>query len=224
MRLAEFAFRWLQRLNPIELLCWSERTSEGGMKKEKRETGAGMPLALTSADDDERSAADAEEFRRYEAALRSYFRLRAPTPQVDDLVQEALARLIATRRDTQVQTPLAYLFRIASNLLADRARAQRRAPTLEWDDDEGWEEQASAAPEQECGLFFADLERSYAAALDELSSRCREVFLLRRHGELSTADVAERFGISHRMVQKYMVQALELLSVRLRPFLEDIDR
>src|SRR3546814_3471829 len=71
--------------------------------------------------------------------------------------------------------------------------------------------------------LFADLERSYAAALDELSPRCREVFRLRRHGEMTTAEVADRFGMSHRMVQKYMVQALELLSVRLRPFLGNIE-
>src|SRR3546814_11430884 len=69
--------------------------------------------------------------------------------------------------------------------------------------------------------LFADLERSYAAALDELSPRCREVFRLRRHGEMTTAEVADRFGMSHRMVQKYMVQALELLSVRLRPRSEE---
>src|SRR3546814_12712540 len=93
--------------------------------------------------------------------------------------------------------------------MADRARAQRRAPTLEWDDDDGWDDQACAAPDQESGLLFADLERSYAAALDELSPRCREVFRLRRHGEMTTADVADRFGMSHRMVQQYMVQALE---------------
>src|SRR3546814_4962686 len=68
------------------------------------------------------------------------------------------------------------------------ARAQRRAPTLEWDDDDGWDDQACAAPDQESGLLFADLERSYAAALDELSPRCREVFRLRRHGEMTTAD------------------------------------
>src|SRR3546814_13437568 len=74
---------------------------------------------------------------------------------------------------TQVQTPLAYLFRIASNLMADRARAQRRAPTLEWDDDDGWDDQACAAPDQESGLLFADLERSYAAALDERSEERR---------------------------------------------------
>src|SRR3546814_4276232 len=103
---------------------------------------------------------------------------------------------------TQVQTPLAYLFRIASNLMADRARAQRRAPTLEWDDDDGWDDQACAAPDQESGLLFADLERSYAAALDELSPRCREVFRLRRHGEMTTAEVADRFGMSQRMVEK----------------------
>src|SRR3546814_10668598 len=79
-----------------------------------------MGLARTRPDGG--AQADSDEFRRYEAALRSYFRRRAPAPQVDDLVQEALARLIATQQDTQVQPPLAYLFRIASDLMADRAR------------------------------------------------------------------------------------------------------
>src|SRR3546814_14905176 len=103
--------------------------------------------------------------------------------------------------------------------MADRARAQRRAPTLEWDDDDGWDDQACAAPDQESGLLFADLERSYAAALDELSPRCREVFRLRRQGEMTTAAGADRFGTSHRLWQDTTVQTSELLSVGPRPFL-----
>src|SRR3546814_15009874 len=133
-----------------------------------------MGLARTRPDGG--AQADSDEFRRYEAALRSYFRRRAPAPQVDDLVQEALARLIATQQDTQVQTPLAYLFRIASNLMADRARAQRREPTLEWDEDDGWDDQGCAAPDQESGLLFAYLRGSDAAAMDEWVPQTPHVF------------------------------------------------
>lgn len=158
------------------------------------------------------------ELKRYEAALRSYFRRRAPGHQVDDLVQEALTRLVATQHGADLQTPLAYLFRIASNLLADHARASRRNGPVAWDEEDDVEMRTATAPSQEHGLLFTDLERAYAAALDELSPRCRDVFVMRRHGELSTPEVAERLNISHRMVQKYMVQALELLSVRLRPY------
>src|SRR3546814_14973108 len=85
-----------------------------------------MGLALTRPAGG--AQADSDEFRRYEAARRSYFRRRAPAPQVDDLVQEELASLIAPPPDTQVPTPLHYRFRLAANLMAARARAPRRVP------------------------------------------------------------------------------------------------
>jgi RNA polymerase sigma factor (sigma-70 family) len=160
---------------------------------------------------------DRDQLRRYEAALRSYIRRRAHPADVDDLVQEALTRLLATRRDTDVATPLAYLFRIASNLLADHARLRSRAsfepctPEIE--------QALAVAPDQELGAHLSDLQSAYEAALAELSPRCRHVFVMRRHGERDTAEIAHELGISHRMVQKYMVQALALLSARLAPFL-----
>lgn len=64
----------------------------------------------------------AEQLRQYEAALQGYFTRRVPVDQVDDLVQETLIRLFAPRPAETLQTPLAYLCRIASNLLADHLR------------------------------------------------------------------------------------------------------
>jgi RNA polymerase sigma-70 factor (ECF subfamily) len=159
---------------------------------------------------------DREEWRRYEAALRSYFRRRTDPSDVDDLVQEALLRLFASRRHDELTTPLAYLFRVASNLLVDHARARRRSmidpnrPVVA--------EFVAVEADQEYHTLLGDLERVYADALDELSPRCRQVFVMRRHGGHATPEIADTLGISHRMVQKYMVQALELLTVRLKPF------
>lgn len=173
--------------------------------------------AVNRADEDRGHTAplDPDELQRYEAALRSYIRRRAPTADVDDLVQEALLRLVATRRQVDVITPLAYLFRIASNLIVDHARAQRRAlaeQTL------GVWGSVTVAADQEYRTHYDQLRAAYHLALGDLTPRCREVFVLRRHRNLTTPQIAEQLGISHRMVQKYMVQALALLTERLRAF------
>lgn len=160
---------------------------------------------------------DRGELRRYEAALRTYLRRRAHPADVDDLVQEALARLISTRQDTHVATPLAYLFRIAANLLADHAHARRRLVFEPCSTE--IEESVATPPEQELGTHLADLQAAYAETLAELSPRCRAVFVMRRHQGKSVTDIADELGISRRMVWKYMAQALELLSERLQPFL-----
>lgn len=158
-----------------------------------------------------------DQMRRYETALRNYVRRRAHPADVDDLVNEAIARLLATCQDSDVTTPLAYLFRIAANLLADHARARLRTAREPYplDDDPSF----AIAPEQEQNLRFSDLQSAYDAALAELSPQCRRVFVMRRHDDHGTAEIALRLGISHRMVQKYMVRALALLSDRLAPFL-----
>lgn len=74
-------------------------------------------------------------------------------------------------------------------------------------------------PAQEDGCHLADLEHAYGRALAELPPRCREAFVMRRHDELATPDVADRLSISHRMVQKYIARATSHLHDRLQPFL-----
>ena len=57
----------------------------------------------------------------YRAALRAFVARRVDDPhEVDDLVQEACARLVASAREQTLDEPQAYLFRIAANLIADR--------------------------------------------------------------------------------------------------------
>ncbi len=73
---------------------------------------------------------DAKLLRRYEGALRDFFGRRVYSrDEVDDLVQEAFARLIESGGRRDVEYPAAYLFRIASNLIHDRGRRRARSPT-----------------------------------------------------------------------------------------------
>jgi RNA polymerase sigma-70 factor (ECF subfamily) len=138
--------------------------------------------------------------------------------EVDDLVQEACARLITKTQDSELQNPQAYLFKIAANLIIDLKRKKISSPAcfVLLDEESG----SVTAPTQEDHRRYVDLQFLFQSALNELPPRCREVFVLRRFDELDTNQIAKRMNISPRMVQKHMTNALAHLYVRLRPMKE----
>lgn len=149
----------------------------------------------------------AELMRHYEGALRRFFSRRVDSAeQVDDLVQEAFARMFESAEQRDVQYPVAYLFRIASNLLADRSRMQARRPVHAEFDEHSCS--AAVAPDQEHSRNLADLRASLEMALAGLSPKCRDIFIMRRFHDLSTSEIARALGITDRMVQKHMTRAM----------------
>lgn len=156
-----------------------------------------------------------DAFLNYRAALRAFVARRIDDPaEVDDLVQEACARLIASAREQTLDEPQAYLFRIAANLITDRHRRRQRTVPLAAHIDPP----VRAAQEDQRRL--ADLQAALEAALDELSPRCREVFVMRRFDERGTGDIARALGISARMVQKHLTHAVTHLYDRLAHLME----
>lgn len=147
-------------------------------------------------------------------SLRRFFSRRVRTSwDVDDLVQESLSRFLVVNRDSLTH-PFGYLFRIANNLLADRARRASNTPSLVVTLDE--HDHPTVEPNQEDRLHLADLREQLELALDELPAKCREAFILRRFHALETPAIAARLNVSHRMVQKYLVRTMEHLHLRLR--------
>jgi RNA polymerase sigma-70 factor (ECF subfamily) len=149
----------------------------------------------------------------YLAGLRAFIARRvADRDLVEDLVQESYLRLLARTRENPIRESQAYLFRIASNLLADLHRGGTAvlAAAEPLADDA-----VSTPPAQEDGRRRDDLQAMLENALDELSPRCRQVFVMRRFDELDTGEVAARLGISHRMVQKHLIAAVNHLYKRL---------
>lgn len=154
-------------------------------------------------------------FDAYRAALRAFVARRVPDPtEVEDLVQEACARLVASARERTVDEPQAYLFRIAANLIADRHRRQQPMVPL------GPEIDPPVRASQEDRRRVADLQAALEAALDELSPRCREVFIMRRFDERGTGEISRELGISARMVQKHLNHAVAHLYERLAHLME----
>lgn len=148
----------------------------------------------------------------YRAALQAFVSRRIADPEeVQDLVQEACTRLLQSCRERHVDEPQAYLFRIASNLIVDRHRSVKLAPI-----DSDSVELAIRA-EQEDGPRLVDLQDALEAALDELSPRCRQIFMMRRFDEMSTTMIAIKLRITPRMVQKHLGRAVAHLYERLGP-------
>jgi RNA polymerase sigma-70 factor (ECF subfamily) len=176
--------------------------------------GDGMSGHFASGrQDDAASVIGVDALTTYRAALRTFVARRLPDPEaVEDLVQEACTRLLARARECPVQEPQAYLFRIAGNLLIDR---NRRGQAIEAQMLPLEEDVASVAATQEDQRRFRDLQGQLAAALDELPSRCRDVFVLSRFDDMDNLAIAARLGISRRMVQKHLVRAVTHLYDRL---------
>lgn len=159
--------------------------------------------------------AEAQLLRQYEGALRKFIGRRVRSrDEIDDLVQEAFARLLASEQRRDVEYPVAYLFRIASNLLADHGRRRTASPVDDAID--GDERHFAVSPNQEDGRHLADLRASLDAALAQLSPKCRDVFIMRRFRGLSTPEVAGTLGITPRMVQKHMTHAMTHVYLCLR--------
>jgi RNA polymerase sigma factor (sigma-70 family) len=161
-----------------------------------------------SADGESARTSSLERLYRAQApSLARYFRrhLRG-SDDVPDLVQETFARL-ARARTEHPQRPVAYLRRIARNLLIDRARRRDSGLShfhLEMGDHLG----LSTAPEQERALEADDVLRLYRRALDQLPPKTRTAFLLHRIDDLSYKEIAAEMAISIPTVQYHVARAL----------------
>jgi RNA polymerase sigma factor (sigma-70 family) len=158
---------------------------------------------------------DPQAAQRFRPMLLRYFRRHLQhEADAEDLVQEALMRLV--RSPTQVEHAEAYVLRIASNLLRDRFRRDRshHAGLHEPLDDTLYE-----LPSEEPGTddVYASRERleRLLSALDELSPRCRQVFLLQRYEGMTYTAIARQLQVSVSAVEKHMMHALLHLQTRL---------
>jgi RNA polymerase sigma-70 factor (ECF subfamily) len=125
-----------------------------------------------------------------------------------DIAQDTFLRLVSVGDQLpQLEQPRAFLATTAKRLLVDRSR--RQAIELAYFAElEALAEQLPCFPSPEEILVAVQSLERIASALEQLSSRARDAFLLHFLEGESHAAIAERLGVSTRMVHKYLVQAL----------------
>ena len=155
--------------------------------------------------------------REHQAELLNFFRGRVARSQdAADLAQESWSRMMHYRLDA-VASSRGLLFTIARNVLKNHWRwsALRQ---IEQSTDFSELEVESHAPGPDRHLQAAlDLEALEAAVI-ALPPKCRTVFLLSRIEGLSNAEVAERCGISVKMVEKHLAKAIVACRARVGNF------
>lgn len=161
----------------------------------------------------DRSETLASLFKEHNRSLVSYLALRLHSLQeAKEVAQEAYVRLLQLDKPGAESFLKTYLFRVATNLAVDRLRRRNYRRQVE---------QAEATADIDCGindpeqtLAAKDALRMLNVCLEELPEKCRQAFLMFRLEGRSQEQIAQRLGVTDRMVRHYINQAL--LYCRLR--------
>lgn len=146
-------------------------------------------------------------------------RLRSPAA-AEDLVQDIYVRLSGIAEPAEIQNPMAYLYRLGSNLMLDRLRGERRTAHRDgaWLDSQTTRigaHEVSAEPSAEVAVAARQRLVLITEALKELSPQTQRVFRMHKFEGLSHPQVAQALGISRSAVEKHMMAALKHLLARL---------
>lgn len=146
------------------------------------------------------------EFRRsYGWLTASVHRLVGSRNDAEDLASSAFTELAGMDDVTQIRQPRALLTTIARRLTYELWR--RRDLEREYLEQLALAPQfADASPEDICEAI--DELMRIDAALQGISAKAREAFILSQFEELGYAAIAERLEVSVSMVRKYLAQAL----------------
>lgn len=155
----------------------------------------------------------AREVLPHEADVRRWLTVRTrglKGCEVDDLVQEAYARLWSADAD-RIQNPRAYFFVTVRHLVGEHLR-RARIVSIELmadveslnivDDDMNVHRRLSGQEE------VARLE----IIVNQLPPKCRRAFQLKKFEQLSQREVAKQMRISESTVEKHLAKALRLIS------------
>lgn len=165
-------------------------------------------LAEIAIDDDE---AFTELYERYFPTVYAmiFARLKDVTTS-DDIVSEIFIKVALNldRHDKKFAFST-WLFKIASNTLADYFRRQKRNREDSWDDFLELKAPKSEQPEEK--FLVSELTKDLLRALDKLSDRQRQIIELKYWSELSNVEIAEMLNLSASNVGFIHYQAIKRL-------------
>lgn len=152
----------------------------------------------------------ATEVQPHRPALRAWLLARFPTlPDVEDLVQESLTRVLRARDNGPIHSARALLFTTARNLALDAVRRQHVVRFEPISDDTPSAALADAVDVVETVSKQQELEL-LTKAIQSLPERCRQILTLRTAYGLSQKQIADQLGVSLSTIEKQMAQGIHL--------------
>ena len=153
-------------------------------------------------------------YRKYQRALVHFLsRQRLDRDDVADIVQETYSKLHDYPVES-IQSPKAFLFRVASNL-ANNGRKRRKFIGEHGEINVDGSEICSEVPSPSRSLQSQQELALVRMAFEELSPKCKVVFVMNRFEDMKYLEIAQELNISVSMVEKYISQALAHLKLTL---------
>ncbi len=138
--------------------------------------------------------------------------------EAEDIFQEVWIRAIRHLDTFKERRLLSWLFRIAHNLIIDRARKRKPDESLQDADTDHMskeEHMASLAPSPADEMEYAEMKTRIMTAVHQLPSDQKEVFLMRMEGDLSFKEIARIRKVSINTALARMRYALDKLKQEL---------
>ena len=139
----------------------------------------------------------------------------------EDLAQELYLKLAARSASAEIENPTALLYRIATNLMLDRARSEARSGAR----DAAWRQTARTSvggvdivdepPADEVAASRQRLRQLIVAA-EALPPQMGRAFRLHKLEGRSHAETAQAMGLSVKAVEKHVSAALKAITRGLR--------
>jgi RNA polymerase sigma factor (sigma-70 family) len=174
--------------------------------------------------DPEKRQSSVERFKadldwNFRGPLIAYFLRRVrERSEAEDLTQEVFVRILNHSETVDPARAQAYVFTAAGNLLRDRARraAVRQTSTFSTLEDPAQTLSLDLVEEinAERVLVGRETLRQVLLALDGLSQRTRDIFVLYRIEKMKQHEIASLYGLSHGAVEKHLVKAMAYLTER----------
>lgn len=165
---------------------------------------------MTERDEEEGASGLEAVLLANKAPLLRFLRARGAGPDAEDILQEIWIRLGAAGASGPIANPVAYLHRMADNLMHDRRRSAERRARREfaWSDATGATVPGvSDEPSIERVVIAREGVRAVERALAQLSERSRTIFRRFRFDGVDQRSVAAEQGISVSAVEKHLQRA-----------------
>lgn len=160
---------------------------------------------------DERALWLSRHVLKHEPALRAWLgHRRIAGLEIDDIVQETYARLIAVESVANIENVKNYMFQTAYSVLVTHVRRSKVVSFQTVSDlDQIGAMSSEFTPETQ--VIDRDELQRLGEAIAALPGKIQDVFVLRRVRGLSQRDVARTLGLSESTVEKHMSRGIYLL-------------
>jgi RNA polymerase sigma factor (sigma-70 family) len=160
---------------------------------------------------DERALWLATHVMPHEPAVRGWLRRgRQAEFDVDDIIQEAYAKLVTVADVSEIRNVRAYFFRTAYSVLVSRVRRKSVVSIRSLAEVESLQLAVDELTPEDTVMACNELQ-VLAEMISRLPEKTRKIFLLSRVSGLSQKEVSRRTGIAESTVEKHIAKGLGLL-------------